>query len=586
MSESWAGAGQTKMTVEMNVPIRLRDGIVTKADVYRPSKPGRYPVLLQRTPYDKSFLAFAFLGIRPVRAVDSGYVVVIQDVRGRWASEGEFDPLRNEVNDGYDTVKWCASQPWSSGKVGMYGASYVGAVQWLAAASGVPELKAIAPFITASNYYNEWYYRNGAMQLSFVEAWCFDSFAASELLRQGKKKEAEKILEVGDRLDELVYDYLPVKGLPYLKGSSDFFYDWISHPSYDTYWDEINLENKHAKITIPALNVGGWYDIFEQGTINNYLDMKRKGKTRESKAQKLIIGPWMHWGRAPWMNRLVGDVDFGHKASWEGADMEGRVLRWYDHWLKGAKNGIEEEPPVRIFVMGENVWRDEREWPLARTRYAQYYLRGKGKANCAQGDGELSEKAPTDEEPADRFVYDPLNPVPTKGGQLCCNTTFNPGGPYDHSDIEQRMDVLVYTTPKLTSNVEVTGPVVVKLFASSSAVDTDFTAKLVDVWPCGKAMLLVDGIIRARYRESLEKPKLIEPGKVYEYTIDLWSVSNLFKKGHSIRVEISSSNFPRFDRNLNTGKPVAEEKYPVTATQHVYHDARHPSRIVLPVIPR
>ncbi|MBI3022838.1 MAG: CocE/NonD family hydrolase [Thaumarchaeota archaeon] len=585
MSESWPGAKRVRMTIDLNVPIRMRDGTTTRADVYRPEKVGKYPVLLQRTPYDKTFTAFAYLGLRPFRAVDRGYAVVIQDVRGRWASEGEFDPLRNEMNDGYDTVKWCSSQPWSSGKVGMYGASYVGAVQWLAAASGVPSLKAIAPFVTASNYYNEWYYRNGALQLSFVEAWCFDSFAATELLRRGRKKEAEKILEVADALDELVFNYIPVKKLPYLKGSSDFFYDWISHPSQDAYWEKINLKRYHARINIPALNIGGWYDIFQQGTINNYLGMKKRGRTKLSRQQKLVMGPWMHWGRAPWMNKLVGELDFGHHASWEGVDMEGYVLRWYDHWLKGEENGVEKERPVRIFVMGENVWRDEKEWPLARTRYRRYFMRGGGSANSVEGDGRLSEKPPNDE-PSDRFVYDPMNPVPTKGGLLCCNHTFNPGGPYDQSEIESRMDVLVYSTPELERDTEVTGPVVVKLFASSMAVDTDFTAKLVDVWPCGVAMLLTDGIIRARYRETLGRPKLIEPGRVYGYTIDLWSVSNVFEKGHAIRLEVSSSNFPRFDRNMNTGRPVAEEKTPSVAIQRILHDRSHPSHVVLPLIPR
>lgn len=585
MSESWPGAKRARMKIELNVPIKMRDGTTTRADVYRPEKEGRYPVLLQRTPYDKTLTSFAYLGLRPFRAVDRGYAVVIQDVRGRWASEGEFDPLRNEMDDGYDSVKWCASQPWSSPKVGMYGASYVGAVQWLAAASGVPYLKAIAPFVTAANYYNEWYYRNGALQLSFVEAWCFDAFAATELLRRGRKKEAEKILEVADALDELVFSYLPVKKLPYLKGSSDFFYDWVSHPSQDAYWEKINLERYHAKIKIPALNIGGWYDIFQQGTINNYLGMNRRGRTKQSRQQKLVMGPWMHWGRAPWMNKLVGELDFGHLASWEGVDMEGYVLRWYDHWLKGEENGVEEERPVRIFVMGENVWRDEKEWPLARTRYRKYFMRGGGGANSVEGDGWLSDRPPKDE-PSDRFVYDPMNPVPTKGGLLCCNHTFNPGGPYDQSEIERRTDVLIYSTPRLERDTEVTGPVVVKLFASSTAVDTDFTAKLVDVWPCGAAMLLTDGIIRARYRETLGRPKLIEPGRIYGYTIDLWSTSNVFKKGHTIRLEISSSNFPRFDRNLNTGRPVSEEKAPSVATQRVLHDRSHPSHIVLPLIPR
>jgi putative CocE/NonD family hydrolase len=265
--------------------------------------------------------------------------------------------------------------------------------------------------------------------------------------------------------------------------------------------------------------------------------------------------------------------------------MEGMILDWYDRWLKDGKKKEGGEHPIRIFVMGENAWRDEKEWPLARTLYTEYYLHSEGSANTLEGDGALAEESPG-AEPPDRFVYDPLDPVPTIGGALCCDSTYNPGGPYDQAPIERRRDVLVYSTRPLKRAIEVTGPVILNLFASTSAGDTDFTAKLVDVWPCGYAQLLTQGIIRARYRESRRKAKFVVPGKVYEYAIDVWPTSNLFRRDHRIRLEVSSSNFPHFDRNMNTTRPVAEESRPVIAVQQVYHDRAQQSRLVLPIIPR
>jgi len=582
MSESWpGGSSRVGIITELNVPLKLRDGLTTRADIYRPKKSGKFPVLLCRTPYDKSNTA-AYLGLRPLRAVSRGYAVVIQDVRGRYASEGDFDPLRNEMKDGYDTVEWCAAQPWSDGKVGMFGASYVGATQWLAASSVPPHLKCIVPYITASNYYEEWFYRGGALQLSFAEAWCFDQFAATKLIRDGKPKDAERVLNVRDEMEE-AFKYFPIKDFPYFRGNAEFFYDWVSHPEQDAYWDKVNIGNYHSKIKVPAFNIGGWYDIFLQGTLNNFKKMRKIGKTAASRQQKLLVGPWMHWGRAAWFDSLVGDMDFGHMASNFTIDMEGMILDWYDRWMKeGKKHG---GAPIRMFVMGENAWRDEKEWPLARTRYTKYFLHSDGSANTLDGDGALNEESPREERP-DRFVYDPLDPAPTIGGALCCNPSHAPAGPYDQTPIERRKDVLVYSTPVLKKEVEVTGPIILNLYASTSAEDTDFTAKLVDLWPCGYAQPLTQGIIRARFRESTRKGKLVEPGKVYAYAVDVWSTSNLFQKDHRIRVEVSSSNFPHFDRNMNTARPVAAESKPVIAVQHVFHDKTRPSHIVLPVIPR
>ncbi len=583
MSESWPGGSKScEVLVDRNVQIKMRDGVITKADVYRPRAVGRYPILLVRTPYDKGQLNNPTM-LRPLRAVDRGYGVVVQDVRGRFASEGKFDPFHQEFNDGYDSVEWCASQSWSDGKVGMYGGSYVGATQWLAAASVPPHLKCIVPFITASNYYEEWFYRGGALQLSFVEYWCLADFCSTDLARNGRDEEAERMLGVMDRMNE-AFNFLPVKEIPYFRGNADFFYDWVSHPEQDEYWENFNLENYHDKIEVPSFNLGGWYDIFLQGTISNFQRMRSLGKTKESREQKLLIGPWMHAGRAPWMDKLVGEVDFGHKASFENADVEGMMLDFYDMWIKGI-SPKKDLPAVRIFVMGENVWRDEKEWPLARTRFTDYYFHSGGSANSLNGDGVLDETLPGDER-ADRYVYDPLDPTPTIGGALCCDATYNPAGPYDQTPVEKRKDVLVYSTPPLEGSLEVTGPVAMKLFSSTSAEDTDFTAKLVDVWPCGFAQTLTQGIIRARYRKSRKKAEFVEPGQIYEYNIDIWSTSNLFRSNHRIRVEVSSSNFPHFNRNMNTTKPVLEEGTPLVAVQHVFHDRAHPSCIILPVIPR
>jgi uncharacterized protein len=590
VSESWPGgrSSRAEMTVELNVPVDMRDGTTTRADVYRPSKKsgGRYPVILQRTPYDKSLGQASYYAMRPLRAVSRGYAVVIQDVRGRFASDGKFYPFVQEMNDGYDSVEWCARQPWSSGRVGMWGPSYIGATQWLAAASAPPHLTCIAPFVTASNYYEEWFYRGGALQLAFVVAWILNSFASAELLRVGKVKESEKLLDIMDHMDERAFGFIPLKRLPYFKGNAEYIYDWLKHTEQDEYWERINLENYRSKIKVPAFNIGGWYDIFLQGTLNNFVRMRGSGKTPNSREQQLIVGPWMHWGRGLWLDKLVGEVDFGHKASNRMIDLEGILLDFYDRWMKGdRREGTRPKSPIKIFVMGENVWREENEWPLARTRFADFFLHSEGSANTLDGDGTLSERPPEDERP-DRFVYDPLDPVPTVGGGLCCDVTYTPAGPFDQSQVERRKDVLVYSTPRLKNPVEVTGPVLLSLYASTSAADTDFTGKLVDVWACGFAQNLTNGIVRARYKDSRKEAELIRPGRIYEFMVDLWSTSNLFRRGHRIRLEVSSSNFPQFDRNMNTARHPSEEDNPVVAQQRIYHDKRHPSRLTLPIIPR
>jgi putative CocE/NonD family hydrolase len=569
----------------------MRDGTVLYADVYRPDFEGQFPVLLKRTPYDKSLPLIIMLSLDPIYAASQGYVVILQDTRGRYTSEGDFYPFRDEASDGYDTVEWAASQSWSNGKVAMYGGSYMGVTQWLAATAQPPHLVTIFPQFAASpGYHNGWIYQGGAFLLGFSLYWALASFAGDTLVRLRAQSQTfeQELGELFQAIDDIRdgYFHLPLKDYPPLKaeGLAPYFYDWIAHPENDDYWQQWGIAARCGKITVPAFHIGGWYDLFLGGTLDNYTGMRRDGGAPQARQQqRLVIGPWAH-GAVP--TNLTGDMDFGIVASPDVLGLTGIQLRWFDYWLKGEDNGVLDEPPVKIFVMGEDVWRDENEWPLARTRYTNYYFHSNGNANTLNGDGVLSADVPGPE-PMDVYLYDPRHPVPTYGGanMLPGSALHHLHGPKDQRAIEVRSDVLVYTTPPLEQAVEVTGPVTVTLFASSSAVDTDFTAKLVDVHPGGYAQNLTDGIIRARYRESEKQPSLLEPGEIYEYTIDLWATSNVFKAGHCIRVEISSSNFPRFDRNPNTGHTFGDDAELIPVVQTIYHDAAHPSHIVLPVIP-
>ncbi len=580
-------AGPYSVKFESNIPVVLRDGTRTFVDVFRPDAPGKFPALLQRTPYDKSAPGSRTGTLDAIRAAMAGYAVVIQDVRGRYTSEGEFYTFVNEINDGYDSVEWAASQPWCTGKVGMYGVSYVGATQWLAAKSRPPSLAGIAPGVTASDYHEGWAWQGGAFELGFNLSWAMGPLVTANFANLSRRLKLAP-----DQLDRLIaakdslcsgYEHLPMRDLPHLRGLAAYYYDWLEHPEYDDYWKRICIEESHSQISVPAFNFGGWYDIFLGGTIRNYVRMRQMGATEAArKGQRLIIGPWVHGGSPI---NVSGEYNFGTRSSSLVLDLPGLILRFYDHWLKGEDNGVTDEKPVRIFVMGENVWRLEDDWPLARAQNTRFYLHSYGKANTLNGDGWLSPEPPGSEAP-DVYVYNPLDPAPTLGGGLCCDPAFMAAGAYDHRPVEARPDVLVYSTPPLEQDMEVTGPVTVTLYASSSARDTDFTAKLLDVEPSGYARNLTDGIIRARYRRPRSPASLITPGEVYEYTIDLWATSNVFKQGHQVRLEISSSNFPRFDRNTNTGEPIASGSKCVAALQTIHHSAEYPSCVTLPIVPR
>ena len=576
---------KTSIRFDQNLEIPMRDGTKTYADVFRPAADGKYPVLMTRTPYDKSSAASRSGPLDAINAASQGYAVVIQDVRGRYSSGGEFYTFVNETDDGFDSIEWAAEQSWATGKVGMYGASYVGATQWLAAKSGAPSLAAIVPTVTASDYHEGWAWQGGAFELGFNLSWSVGSLAhgnwnnLSDQLQLGNSA-LEKLISSKDNLKP-EFLHLPLSEMQVLKnGLAPYYYDWLSHPEYDEYWQSLCIQDNHNKIQIPALNIGGWHDIFLGGTIRNFTGMQSSGANQSARdGQRLLLGPWVHGNTGT----LAGSYNYGTSSSRDKENIHGRTLSFFDKWLKGdtAKEAIDKS--VRIFVMGINEWRDEEEWPLARAVDTKFYLHSNGGANSLRGDGILSQVTPSDE-PPDSYHYNPQFPVPTAGGGLCCDDVFMKNGVFDQRPIEQRSDVLVYSTPPLEEPLEVTGPISVTLYASTTAADTDFTAKLVDVDASGFARNLTDGIIRARFRNPRHPASFIIPGEVIEYHIDLWSTSNVFLRGHQVRIEISSSNFPRFDRNLNTGGEIGSELEFVSALQTIHHSSEFGSHVILPIV--
>ena len=563
------GAEHYEVKLERGLAMKTRDGVTLRADVCRPAADGKFPVLLTRTPYDRQG-DFDFC----MKAAARGYVVVAQDVRGRFASAGDWYPFKYESQDGYDTVEWAAQLPYSNGKVGMFGGSYVGATQYLTAIAKPPHLAAICPNYTASNYHDGWTYQGGAFEQWFNESWT-TGLALNTISRlSGSATSAY------GGAQKLPLSSYPVLAMPSEAALAPYFADWLAHPNFDDYWKQWSIEDHYSSIQVPVYSMGAWYDIFLGGTLTNFRRLKKEAGTDAARReQRLTVYVGGHAGGSS--NRKVGAVDFGDKLPF---DVDEAMLRWYDHVLKGIANGVEREKPVKIFVMGKNEWRDEDDFPLERARLTRYYLHSAAGANSVRGDGALSTSAPADEK-ADQYVYDPNNAVPSIGGPLCCGALPTGIGPEDQRPAEARDDVLVFSTPAFTENTEVTGPIALDLNVSSSAVDTDFTGKLVDVWPNGFAQNLTEGILRLRYRNSQEKPEFANPGEIYRVRVDLWATSNVFLAGHKLRLEVSSSNFPRFDRNLNSGEDQGRASHIVRATNLIYHDKSRPSALVLPVVP-
>ena len=524
----------------------MQDGVNLAAHVYRPDAPGKFPALMLlryfRAPFQNEHAEYF---------AKRGYAVALVDSRGRYDSGGKWVPYVNEPRDGYDAQQWLGQQPWSNGEIGTMGISYNGFTQVMPAPLGSPYLKCLVPRENQQTNFGH-LYNDGVMQLNVV-------FEFGLFTKQGSQ--TQKILPSEDP---------HYRRLPLLAAVDEFpqvehVKDWFAHAKYDHYWQSYGIKEKYGKIQVPAYFMTGWYDNLVHEGWRNFKGFTEEGATEAARqGTKILVGPWEHGGTNSYPELL--DVE----------------LRWYDYWLKGIRNGIGTEPPIKIFVMGPDVWRFENEWPLARTQFTKYYIRSSGKANGDQGDGTLA-SSPAQDEPPDRYAYDPKDPVPTLGGQISTHKEIR--GRKDRSSVQSRKDILVYTSEPLEQDMEVTGPVAFKLFAASSAVDTDWTATLSDLGPDGQAIHVCEGIRGARFRDSLETPALIEPGKVYEYNISLWETSYVFKAGHRIRLEISSSNFPRFARNQNIGEPLGTSDKIVVAKQTVYHNAQHPSHLVLPVIP-
>ncbi|WP_167099438.1 CocE/NonD family hydrolase [Mycobacterium sp. DL592] len=579
------GRGPCTVTKQTDVPATMRDGTVLRADVYRPKSADRVPVILMRTQYGKDGAQ-----VQPARYqtpewfASHCYLVVVQDVRGQGSSGGTFSEFTHDGDDGYDTVEWAAALPGSDGKVGMYGSSYVGATQWLAATATPPHLVTIVPANTASDYYDGWMYEGGEFRLAFVLPWAI-GLARTAAANRGDGATVTALRSAGDDPTRWL-DFRPYRSLPVLQPASPavapWYFDWIAHSSRDSFWRQWSIRDRYPAVQVPVLDIEGWYDAFLAGGIENFTGMAAAaGNPAARTGQRLVIGPWDHlaWGRpdsqpAPMLKDIgpVGD-----------SPINDLMLKWYEHFLKGVDNGVSVSPRVDYFLMGANTWKTSTSWPLPQTQWRRYYLSGDGRMDSRTGS--LGTSPPPASNAPDQYVYDPTNPVPSVGGHSCCGSHSGPQGPYDQTPVEQRSDVLVYSSEPLLADTEVTGPTTVDLWASSSAVDTDFTAKLTVVKADGAVINLNNGILRTAFRDSLSDPHPGVPNQPYEYHISIWPTSYLFRAGDRIRLEISSSDYPQFAPNPNTGEPLGQSPTTLMATQTILHDPAHPSAVVLPVIP-
>lgn len=559
-----------------DVPVPMRDSIRLSVDVYLPTTGGPFPTMVLRNPYESS----SDVNVNwAAWWAQRGYAVVIGDNRGKYQSEGTFYAYRDDGPDGRDLLMWVAEQSWCNGRIGMSGRSYGGLTQWQAATEGDAPLTALAPQVIMGDYFSEYHRTGGAFQwvLSIAAAITFSTNVA--FIQHGCRH------LIGN---QRFYRQLPLieadvaatgKKIP-------FYRDWLTHEVDDAYWRAFNTHDKLDLVDVPVIQQAGWYDPYTEAMFRLHNGVRERARTETARRDSHIyVIPWTH--HIPDSTRL-GDVDFGPAAA---VDLNVEDLRWYDYWLKDRDTGIIDEPSIKLFVMGRNQWRHEHEWPLARTEFTPWFLHSNGRANSLNGDGTLTPDAPHQSEPVDQYTYDPADPVPTLGGNNSTWTLMKFAadqvltGPVDQRPVERRDDVLVYTSEPLEADLEVTGPLTMVLYAASSAVDTDFTAKLVDVAPSGHAIHLAEGILRTRHRGGMTSVEFLEPDEPTELRIEMASTSNVFLRGHRIRVEIASSNFPRFDRNLNTGASIGTGTTMVVARQTVLHTDGYPSHIILPIIP-
>jgi putative CocE/NonD family hydrolase len=566
------------LVAEHNVPAAMRDGTILRADLYRAADGGPFPVFLVRTPYGEPMTRTAPV----IPAVEAGFAVVLQHCRGTGVSDGEFAVFASEPDDGVDTIEWCARQPWCDGNVAMFGPSYLGMVQFAAAVHAPPALKCLLPAVTPADYYGGLAYRQGAVQLGQLLGWyTLKSAQALQYRAAAGEDVSADLTALAAHMTAMTADYrhLPLRDAPVVSAVLPDWRLWLEHERRDAFWDDLSYAGRRDRIAAPALHVGGWFDLFLGGTLDNYQTLRRSAATEHARRnQALVVGPWTHGDRTG----TAGELNFGLRASDAGVGLEQRQLDFARRFVGGGTELA--GPRVMLFVMGDNAWRGEDEWPLERTRWERWFL---------HAGGSLSSAPPQDGAAASYFRYDPADPVPTMGGPTLIPVGPDGGvswmgGPRDQRAIEARPDVLSFTSEVLSSDLEVTGPLNVTLHAATSAADTDFTARLVDVWPDGRAMGVADGIVRARYRDGTGQPDPVTPGFVHQYAIDLIATSQVFKAGHRVRVDVSSSNFPCFDRNPGNGAPAAtatEDDF-VVADQTICHDTAHPSYITLPVIPR
>jgi putative CocE/NonD family hydrolase len=556
----------SRVVVERDVVIEMRDGVVLRADVYRPAGDEPVPALIERTPYSKSNGRYVGgLLFNPLDAAQRGYAIVVQDVRGRFSSGGEWEPFVNESADGHDTIDWAAEQPWCNGSVGVYGASYMGTTALQAAVGAPSSLRAALVYMTGSNYWNEWTYSGGAFELKFNLVWTLRSLVPDRLRRLDDPAERKRLLDAhADQATDMttLSRSLPLDDLAAFRVGAPYWRTWHQHGTYDEYWQAVDVNRRVDELRAPVLHVSGWYDHFLRGHLDLYRALEDHGVE-----QRLILGPWDHGSYHSTSPTMSGERDFGPRAVNGPALMSDVALTWFDRWLGGGREDEEPAPKVRYFVMGENRWHDAEEWPPAHEPVPWYFRAG----------AELSTEPPLDEQP-DHYVYDPRDPVPSVGGRGS-TSVLGAAGVQDQSAVASRDDVVSYTSSELASPLTIAGPVSIRLHASASTPSTDFAAKLVDVQPDGYCANLADGILRV---------VSLEPGETLVVDIDLWAVAHTFGVGHRVRIEITGGSFPRWDRNPNTGmaSATALESELQPSTHVVFHDDARRSCAVLPVLTR
>jgi len=561
--------------VERQIPIPMADGTILRADLYRPNVSGRYPILIERVAYE--------LAGRCQHAgeyyASRGYVVVGQNVRGRFSSDGEFVPFRDDGwanhRDGYDTILWAGKQDWSNGNVGMLDGSYSGGTQYLLAPTQPAFLKALFVREGMSDIYQDFVFRGGAYELVLHRGWAM-SATLSQLQQDASPEMASALasLDQAAKKREQWYRHLPLTSCSPLEKVADWYFADLAHPEDGPYWWSTCLSRHFHEVNVPIMHLGGWFDCFLESTLRCFQGIQSQGKTETCRQnQRLIIGPWIH-GPGQIGERTVGELDFGPQTAF---DLFEYRLQWYDHWLKNIPNGVMDAPPVRIFLMGANKWLEADSWPLPDIIYQPMYFRtGMGQTSASLNNGNLTFELPNEDELADSFLYDPVNPVESL-------LTYPLLGPKDHRSVEGQM--LTYTSQPLEHDLTVIGPVKAILHGMSSATDTDWVVRLCDVWPDGRSMSVCDGILRARYRDSFIQPTLLSPEQVYHFEVVLRATAQVFQSGHRIRVEVTSSDFPRYDRNLNTGGIFGIEDHRQVAKNTLFHDALRASHILLPVYP-